>query len=208
MWHVFRHIVTFADPVHSFQNISYLGIFLVVALSGHVLPLPEDAVMLLIGYVSALGVVSFPLAILVAVIAILFADFCLYYLSYTGAHIAEKIERRIKANIFTWYSDRMRARAFQYIFISRFIPGMRFVGPVVAGYVKISPLRYIFYAFCSAVIYVPLMITIGFLFHEKITPLISVVESTRHVVFIVALAVLAVAISVVVYRKLFTQRPE
>ncbi|MEK7185178.1 MAG: DedA family protein [Patescibacteria group bacterium] len=172
------------------------------------MPLPEDVVMLLVGYISAVGIVKFPIAVLVAFVAILCADFALYYLSLTGTKFALMIERRVKANIFSWYADRMRKHAFPMIFVSRFIPGIRFLGPIVAGYVKLKPATFFLYSLCSAVVYVPITITIGFLFHEKITPLIGAVQSTRHAIFIVILLVLAIALSILVHRKLFKKKGE
>jgi membrane protein DedA with SNARE-associated domain len=206
MWHSLAQLASFSDPVQYFESISYLGVFVAVGLSGHVLPLPEDAIMLLTGYIAALGIVKLPNVIAVAIVAILFADFCLYYVSYTGARIATKIEARIKANIFSWYADRMRKHAFRFVFISRFVPGLRFVGPVIAGYIKIRPLTFFLYSCCSAFIYVPTVITIGYIFDQKITPLLGVVESTRHIIFAVLLAVLTIGLVVWAYRKFFISR--
>ena len=163
--------------------------------------------MLLTGYIAAIGIVKLPTVIVVALVAILCADFLLYYLSFTGTNFALMIERRIKANLFSWYASRMRKRAFPLIFISRFVPGLRFLGPIMAGYVKLKPLTFFFYSFCSSIIYVPLMITIGFLFHKRITPLLGVVESTRHVIFIIILVALTIGLSIFVHRKFF-KKPE
>lgn len=192
-----------SNPIEFFESISYVGIFVLVALSGHVVPLPEDVVMLLTGYIAAIGIVKLPIALLVAFVAILIADFTMYYLSFTGTKFAMMIEQRIKTNLFSWYADKMRTRAFPMIFASRFIPGIRFLGPIIAGYVKLKPHVFLFYSFCSAIIYVPTLIIIGFIFHSKISPLLGVVESTRHIIFIVILVVLAILISVFVHRKFF-----
>lgn len=207
MWYdSFLQLARFSDPVQYFESISYVGVFFAVGLSGHVLPLPEDAVMLLTGYIAAQGIVFLPRVILVALVAILLADFGLYYLSYTGARIAAKIEARIKANLFSWYAERMKKHAFRFIFMSRFVPGLRFVGPVIAGYIKVRPATFFLYSFCSAIVYVPLMIMLGYIFHQKITPLLSVVESTRHVIFAVVLFVLSALVVTWVYRKFFIHR--
>lgn len=193
-----------ADPIQYFEGISYLGIFLVVILSGYIIPVPEDIIMLIIGYIAAIHAVNLSIAIVVSVLAIIFADFALYYLSFHGFKLAVSFEKRIKANIVNWYIGHMKERTFLVMFVSRFIPGLRVVSPLVAGMIKISQPRFIFNSICSACIYVPLMILIGFFFHSKITPLISAVESTKHALFIILVVGIGLLTAVFARKKFFT----
>ncbi len=192
-----------ADPVQYFESISYVGVFILSGLSGHLLPIPEDVIMLLSGYIAAIGLVQLSRVIVVAFVAVLTADLALYYLSFSGAHIIEKATSKIKTNVFTWFVDRMKSHTFRVVFISRFVPGLRFLGPVTAGYIRVKPLRFFLYSLCSSVIYVPCMITIGFIFHTKISPLLGVVETTSHTIFALVLVALTIGISVSVYRRFF-----
>jgi membrane protein DedA with SNARE-associated domain len=198
------HGVSIADQIQYFESLSYLGIFLVVILSGYIIPVPEDIIMLIVGYIAAIHVVHLIPAIAISVIAITTADFGIYYLSLHGFKLAVSFEKRIKANIFNWYIGHMKERTFFVMLFSRFIPGLRIVSSLVAGMVKISPLKFFFYSFCSACIYAPFMILIGFFFHSKITPLLSAVESTKHVLFIIFVIAAGVGMAIFARKKFFT----
>ena len=196
-------MVPVADQIQYFESISYVGIFIAVVLSGHIIPVPEDITMLIIGYIAATEVVRLSLAIGVAIVAITFADFGLYFLSLHGSKLTVFFKNKIKANIITWYTDQMKGHTFRVMFVSRFIPGLRFVNPLIAGVIKIHPLKFLLYSFCSACIYVPLMILIGFFFHSKIVPLVTAVESTRHILFVIFIVAVGVVGGIIAKKKFF-----
>lgn len=198
--------ISVAEQISYFENISYIGIFIAVAFSGHIVPVPEDVIFLLVGYIAAIRVVHLSYAIAVSIVAIVLADFLLYYLSYTGKKFAVSIEKRIKVNIFNKYVDLMNRRTFAVMFVSRFVPGLRVINPLVAGFVKINKTRFIVYSFISASLYVPLMILVGFFLHSKIITLITAVESTRRFLFIGIVVAIGVALTIFVNKKFFSNK--
>lgn len=206
MVHLVHHVsnISVAEQLQYFESISYIGIFIAVVLSGHVIPVPEDIIMIIVGYIAAVHVVHLSLAIAVSIVAIVLADFGLYYLSFHGSKFAAAFGKRIKTNILSWYMGHMKERTFRVVFLSRFVPGLRVVNPIVAGFVKIPPFTFLFYSFCSAVIYVPIMVLVGFFLHSKIIPLITVVESTRHVLFTIFIVAVGITILLVAKKKFFT----
>ncbi len=194
------------DPaaLQYFESLSYFGIFFAIALSGHVIPMPEEVILLIVGFIAASGIVKLPLAILVSVIGILVADIGFYFLSAEGAKLAVHFKSKIKTDIFDWYASHMKERTFLVMFLSRFVPVLRVVSPLVAGAVRINPPRFILFSFLSALVYVPIIVLIGFFFQSKITPLISAAQTTRHFLFLGLLVVTGVAVALVAKKKFFT----
>lgn len=198
------HGVSIQDQIEYFERISYLGIFLVVILSGYIIPVPEDIIMLIVGYIAATHVVHLIPATAISIIAIAVADFGIYYLSLHGFKLAVSFEKRIKANIFNWYIGHMKEHTFFVMLFSRFIPGLRVVSSLTAGMLKVSPLKFLTYSFFSACIYAPFMILIGFFFHSKITPLLTAVETTKHTLFIIFMIAASIAMAIFARKKFFT----
>lgn len=196
--------VIITEQLHYFEGVSYLGILVAIILSGHVIPVPEDVIMFIAGYLSATNVLNLGLAITFCIAGVLLVDMSLYYLSFTGSKFAGSFGKKIKTHIFSWYTGNMKKRTFRVVFISRFIPGLRMVSPVVAGFSKIPPLKFFTYALVAACAYAPITVLIGFFLHSHITPLITMVETTRHALFVIFLVAVGVSITLFVRKKFFT----
>lgn len=196
--------ISIADQLQYFESISYFGIFLAVILSGYIIPVPEDVIMFIVGYISAIHAVHLVPAVTISIFAIIVADYTLYYLSFRGFKLAVSFEKKIKASILNWYIARMKEHTFFVMFFSRFVPGLRVVSPLIAGMVKISHAKFLINSICSALVFAPLMILVGFFFHSKITPLIGAVESTKHILFIVFVIGVGLFAAVFARKKFFT----
>lgn len=190
-----------ANYVQDLQSVSYIGLFLVIVVHRYVIPFPEDILLLLIGYVAGEEFFNVWGAIIVTIVGIVIADMSLFYLSLGGAKIAVRFERKIKVNIFDWYTARMKERSFTTIFISRFVPGFRMVIPLVAGFVKINPLKFGLYTSLSIVVYTPIVILVGFFFHSQVLPAISKLESIRHAPFVIFILIVGVWTFSFVHRR-------
>lgn len=196
--------ISVSEQMQYFESISYFGIFLSVILSGYIIPVPEDIVLFIVGYIAAIHAVHLVPAIAISIFAIIVADYTLYYLSFRGFKWAVSFEKKIKASILNWYITRMKEHTFFVMFFSRFVPGLRVVSPLIAGMVKISHAKFLLNSVCSAFVFAPLMILVGFFFHSKITPLIGAVETTKHALFIILVVSLGLLTAVFVRKKFFT----
>jgi membrane protein DedA with SNARE-associated domain len=201
-----HHHLSVTEQIQYFENISYVGVFAIVLLSGYIVPLPEDIILPLVGYIAALGFVRLTFVTILSVVSIVLADFLLYYLSLTGKKVAIKLEAKIKASLFKWYIDMMTRHTFFVMFFSRFVPGLRFINPLVAGFVKISPAKFSLYTIVSASMYVPIMIFLGYFLSAHIAPLLTAVESVRHILIIAILVIVGVTIAFFVNKKFFSQK--
>lgn len=197
-------LASVASQIQYIEHFSYLGIFVGVLLAGHIVPIPEDVVLLLSGYLVAIGYAKIFPMVLISIVAPILADAIFYWLSWTGNKFALGIEHKIKNNIFSTYKTLMERHTFFVVFFSRFIPGFRLASPLMAGFIKVPWWKFFSYNILSAVFYGPIFLLLGYIFHLKITPLIIAVESLRHFFSLGILVLLGILIAVVLSKKFFS----
>ena len=72
------------------ENLSYLGTFIVMALSGTLVPVPEEIMLLLIGYASGTGLSNIYLTFAAAALGVMVGDSVLFFLSLKGNKFVSK----------------------------------------------------------------------------------------------------------------------
>jgi len=192
-------------------SFSYIGIVLAMAFSGYLIPLPEDIILLTIGYLAGTGVFSLGLAIPAGIIGGLMADNILYWLSRSGSSYIEKLKRKISPERLLKYEKAMQDHGGKTIFFFRFLPGLRAFMPIIAGILNVKWVKFQIYDFLAICIFVPAMTLLGYFFHNSIGLIIGKVEIARHVIFgliiILATAILTVAIKKVYFNKNSNPKP-
>ncbi len=194
--------------ISTFEQLSYLGLFLAIAASGHIVPLPEDISLIIAGYITSLGYVQLWPMIVVSIIAPFVADTAFYIIAKKGTKLALMFERHIANNIFDYMKKKMQENTFRTMFLMRFVSGLRFASPLVAGYVGVPWKRFLTYNFISACVYGPFFLLVGYIFHQKIFSLVSATNTYKHVAFAVIIVVLVVAIGKVIRKKVFRSTVE
>ena len=184
------------------EQLSYIGLFLFVVFSGYLIPIPEEIMLLLLGYIAGVGVVSIYTALAAGILGVLAGDNILFWIShYKGSKLIKRLRKKIRQHELNKYRHLMKKHIGKTIFIVRFIVGLRFFGPFLAGSMKIKWKIYQFYNFLAVLIYVPLLIFLGFRFHTQLALVITEVEIVRHLIFFMLLAALGYLISVFVNKK-------
>jgi membrane protein DedA with SNARE-associated domain len=169
-------------------HFSYLGVFLFVALSGFIIPLPEEVTLLLVGYLSATGLLNSYLALAVCIIGILAGDNLLFFLSRKSKlKIIKKLNSKVKKKFSRHYLIILNRNIGKAVFLMRFMVGLRFFGPLLAGQSKAKWSVFQFYNLLAALIYVPLIFFLGYHFHSKLTLIVTEVEFARHLISILSL---------------------
>ena len=188
--------------INYMEQFSYVGIFILLALSGYLVPIPEEILLLLTGYTSALGFNNLYIALIVSILGILAGDNVLFWLSrYKGSGLIDKLKRKVRKNELLKYRHLMKRHIGKTIFAVRFIVGLRFFGPFLAGSMKTKWKTFQFYNLLAVVIYTPIMIFLGFHFHNKLALVITQVEIVRHLMFFIFLAVVGYLITIFVKKK-------
>ncbi len=162
------------------EHLSYLGIFLAVAFSGYIIPLPEEVILIIAGYMVAQGILSLPAIIVVCILGAICGDTLIYYLSGHGSRFTQKYHDHARRSYFGWYIHQINDRPFATIFLSRFVVGMRFLSPLVSGLTRVKARIFVPATALSALIYIPFIIMIGFYGSDRISTVLTVAHSVRQ----------------------------
>ncbi|MBE7462521.1 MAG: DedA family protein [Planctomycetes bacterium] len=150
-----------------FEHGSYLAVFLTLILCGMGLPVPEEAVFLLAGFVLAKIDGSLALMMFVAVLGIMSGDSLTYYL---GRRIGPGIAQ-YKWLVRMGVPARLKqARSFfekhgnKTIFLAGFLAGVRAPTFFLCGWLHVSYYRFLLLDFLRAAITAPISIYLGYRF--------------------------------------------
>jgi membrane protein DedA with SNARE-associated domain len=153
------------DPSHLLQHWGYPAIFFLVFFGNLGLPVPEETVLSLAGFLVWKGELQFLITTGIGIAGAVAGDNFGYW---AGRHLGVRAALRYGRFVFITAGRVARMQGFMSrygaagIFLARFFPGIRFLAGPLAG-TSSMPYRKFFIAnFCGAVIYVPLMVSIGY----------------------------------------------
>lgn len=148
----------------------YLTFFLILLLDNFGLPIPEEIILIFAGYSVSMGIMNFFPVLLISIFSILLGDNIGYWIARLGRKkIIDKYSEKIpKAKLILEKAEKYYNKFGNFfVFISRFVYGLRSASPYIAGVHKMSWPKFMFYTFLSALVYAPLSISLGFLFGES-----------------------------------------
>ena len=192
---VFDFIVNYLD------NLSYLGIFFVFIIP--FLPIPEEVLLLGIGYLVDMGGLNIYAAVAVSIGGIMAADNIWYWLGRSHSKITTKLRNKIGEERMAVYERMLKKHTGKYIFLSRFIPGARAIGPSLAGSMKLNKNHFWFFNVMSVFLYAPIFIFLGYFFNYNLEMVMNKIISARHIVFILFLALVGLTVAYLVNKKFF-----
>ena len=143
----------------------YLAIFLCVVLGNLGLPVPEESILVLAGYLVWQGQLRLALVLLVGILSAIAGDNLGYWIGRRyGQEAIERYGRRVlltPARIEATRRFVTRYGAFG-VFAARFIAGLRFMAGPLAGSTGLRPLRFVTANALGAMFYVPTMGAAGY----------------------------------------------
>jgi len=185
--------------INSIEHFSYIAIFVFAIFSGYLIPLPEEIILLVVGYMASVHFIHLTPAIFIVILALIIGDNVLFNLTLkNNKHVHKLIHEVLSLKIISRNKDFMERHVAKTIFFSRFFPFLRFVGPVFAGYVKANKRVFLFYNSLAIIIYTPLIIGIGYFFHNYFDWIINHIERLRHVIVILIWIIIGLIITRVV----------
>jgi membrane protein DedA with SNARE-associated domain len=164
-------------------HLSYTGIFMLLAFLDALIPLPEEIILIMVGYTAFFDPLDPVLAIMVSVAAFLAGDTMTYMLSRTGSRLINRFKNRIAPFLLEEYSGRMRENAGLTMLFMTFIPSIRFFAPVVCGAVRIPWRIFFMYDIAAVSLYVSFYLLLGYFFHFQLRQIIHEFELFRHLSF-------------------------
>lgn len=188
--------------------LSYAGIWLTSFIANVIIPIPEEAVLLLLGYIIGTKAINGYIVIPLVISGLLASDLIIYFLSERGSRIVtwfyDKIfSKRIARQGNNW----VNANIGKIIVISRFLIHFRFLGPFIAGQRKIGWKTFVKYDLLALVIYVPVYVLLGIYFQNKIGLIIGKVEVVRNIILLSVVLLLLWGILKISYRWFFKKVP-
>lgn len=167
----------------------YWAIFLVVVAGNVGVPVPEEPVLILSGYLVWKKKLWLPAVLIIGILSAMAGDNLGYWVGRRYGSRANEFYRG-------WVLvppakfERMRGIVTRYgpiaVFFSRFVPGLRFMAGPLAGSLGMSFLKFFVPNFLGAALYVPLAVAagyaVGYGFGSWLEQLRNVVGEVEHVV--------------------------
>jgi membrane protein DedA with SNARE-associated domain len=177
------------------EHFTYLGLFAVLLLCGMGLPMPEDIALLAGGFLVHRGVIRFPITLAVSLLGVVAGDNSLFFL---GRRFGTGLVRYFGLNRPGSKAQIERIRAFMHrhghraIFYARFLAGLRALIYLTAGSFGVTPLRFLLYDLLGAVISVPIVVSIGYLFGGQLEIVVHYLGGFERLLWIVVVLSLAI----------------
>lgn len=193
------------NVINVLETFSYIGLFSWFLLFDAFIPLPEELVLLSIGYVSSAGYLNLFIAGFLAMFAFLLIDNSFFYLAKIGSKFISKFEKRASKKIFLKYKSKMIKNMPKMLLILTFIPRIRFFGPIFAGIIKVDWKRFLFYDALALLIYVSFYVSLGYFFHSALDLIMEEINRFQHIIFYITMIVIG-GILVYFINKYFIKR--
>lgn len=176
-------------------NIPVIGIYLLPIIANLFPGIPEEIFLLGIGYLTREGSFSFWEAYLVFVIGFFLVDLLVFTISRRGAFFTHRMQRKFAKMNIDLDPKKIQKDQRKIIFVSRFIPFMRWIGPVLTGIAKISYKQFMRSNAIALAVYVPIMLLMGRIFHGQISSLIENINTVGSFVSSGLLIILLIVIA-------------
>ena len=187
------------------QHFTYAGLLAVLILCGMGLPIPEDVALLAGGFLVHRGVIQYPMTLAVALVGVVAGDNSLFFLGRrfgTGLVNYLGIGRPRSQRQIDKLKEFMRRHGHRAILYARFIAGLRALVYLTAGSLGVSPLRFFLYDLAGAVISVPIVVTLGYLFGNELEVVLHYIGGVEKMVWVVV----ALSLGVIAMRMLMFTR--
>lgn len=183
------------------DNLSYLGIFFIFIIP--FLPIPEEVLLLGIGYLVDVGDLNIYAAIAASIGGIMASDNMWYWLGRSHSRITTRLREKIGKEKIAAYERMIKKHTGKYVFLSRFIPGTRALGPSIAGSLGVNRNHFWFFNILAVSLYAPIFILLGYYFNYNLEVLVSRIVSVRHIVFILFITTVGLAAGFFINKKFF-----
>jgi len=164
-----------------------MAIFGIVVLGNMGLPLPEEGVLLLAGYLVWAGKLGFAEVVIIGIVSAVLGDSLGYWF---GRRYGQPAILRYGHMLFLTEARLIKATAFvkRYgsygVFFARFLPGLRFMAGPLAGCTGMEYSRFFAANLTGGIIYAPVCVAIGYLlgrgFGNSLQRLESIIGKVEH----------------------------
>lgn len=170
------------------QHFTYVGLFVILVLCGMGLPMPEDVALLAGGFLVHQGVIRYPVTLAVALVGVVAGDHMLFFLGRrfgTGLVTYLGLARPHSQKQIEWLRGFMERHGHRAIFYARFLAGLRALVYLTAGSLEVEPSRFFLYDVAGALISVPIVVSIGYLFGNELAAAVGWLGGVEKLIWLV-----------------------
>ncbi|HUL31771.1 MAG TPA: DedA family protein [Thermodesulfobacteriota bacterium] len=185
----------------------YIGIFVLLILGGIGFPFPEDATLMLAGFLTSQNLVKPVQAFLAVYPGLLISDFFLYWVGKKYGRMVvmhKRFQKIIAPDQILKLEEKFKRWGVWVVIIGRHFLGLRAQIFLVAGVMRMSPVKFLVADGATSLLTIALMGGIGYAGGSSVGVLRGNVKRVEHI-GIVALMVLAAAW--IFYRRFRKHRP-
>ncbi|MEI8223955.1 MAG: VTT domain-containing protein [bacterium] len=174
------------EIIRHISTLSYVGIFGISFIANVLVPVPEEVVILAMGYVAGTGVINFWITLGVVIVGSLLSDMGMFWLSRHDNKWVKGFYTKIFSRVFPVDHEFLVQHSSKVIFLARFLVQLRFLGPFIAGQVKVSWKKFIAYDLAALLIYMPALMWAGHYFAKRIDSVFDGVNQVKNIVIVIA----------------------
>ena len=194
------------DVLSSVWQHGYLLVFLFVLAEACGLPAPAALALIAAGAASAAHILSAPIAVGFAILAMLIGDVLLFFLGRYMGWALLSILCRLSLNPETCIlrsAETFYKRGKLTLLFAKFIPGVNTMAPPLAGSMKMRFSQFVRLDLAGALIYAATYIAVGYLFRDFVVKITRGIQGASHALAEVIFAAVLVFIfyRVVQYRR-------
>ena len=182
------------DTTALVDQFPYAGIFLLLILGGIGFPFPEDATLILSGFLIAQGILKPLPAFLLVYPGLLITDFFLYWVGKKyGRMVVEhkRFRRLISPDRLSRLEEKFKKRDVWVILVGRHLVGLRAQIFLVAGVMRMSAIKFLVADAATVLLTIALMGGIGYAGGNSIQILKKDLTRAEHVAVVVIVILIA-----------------
>lgn len=188
------HHISPAQVTNWIDAWGYLGVFLFVFAGNFGIPVPEETVLLVAGFIAGRNGLDLRTLYLVGIASAVAGDCCGFAFGRTGGQrLIERLGRRFKfvRDRYGYLQQFFAVHGSKAVFMARFVVGARFMAGPMAGAAGMSFWRFLGWNLLGALIWCSLVITVGFLVGDELDWVVAVVHRAGRWLSLAAVFVLA-----------------
>ncbi len=178
------------------QQFSYLGIFFWFAFFDQITPIPEELVLITMGFIANQGHIDPVLAGITALGGLMVIDNIYYGLGKSGKILFNRFRKAPDLEIIERFKTRIVEHDWQTIFMMSYFPKLRFITPFLAAAAGIGWLRFAIINAASSATYVALYILLGIFFEKQL-------QSIRLEMLMIYITIAMLVVGIVVFLWIF-----
>ena len=188
------------------EHFPYIGIFLLLILGGVGLPFPEDATLILTGFLVAQNVIKPVQAFLAVYSGLLISDFFLFWVGKKYGRMLvlhKRFQKIISPDQLSRLEEKFKRRGVWVVLIGRHFLGLRAQIFLVAGVMRMSAIKFLLADGATSLLTIALMSGMGYAGGNSVEILKKNVKRIEHIAILILVILLT---GWIVYKYFKTKR--